>query len=887
MLRRMKISTKMVMLVAVPLLGMLVLLAVAVPLIARVKVGGPEYNKIAQAAALKADILPPPEYIVEGMLVVNQLATGQNPASTELTIGYLEGLKTQYYDRYHYWSSHLTFDEIKAPFLQAAFAPADLFWKEVDEKFLPAVKEGRLTDAQVIAYTDLTDLYKQHRDAINNTVRLADRATALEEASVRTTVSNKVLTMVLLLVAIAAGVLLLGIAFGRAISLPIRRLTKRAEKAAHDDLPRVIEEVQNAPIDADVSTVESFPVDGEAELGDLAARLNAMQDTSVRLATQQARMRRNVSEMFANLGRRNQGLLNRTISLISELEQSERDPKMLEDLFRIDHLTTRIRRNAESLLVLAGSDQNRMWSKPVEIGDVIRTALSAIESYDRVDFDQVQPVQLRGNVVNDVAHLFAELIENATNFSPPSTRVSIVGKLIHDGYVLSIIDQGLGMSPVELAEAQGRIDEVNSFDMAPSKVLGLNVVGRIAVRLGISVRLTESPSDGVTAKVRLPFSLIDGRDRDSSPVVGPESVEPATFAEYTSAPVSAMATATPPTSPQAASPAAVDELQSLHEFAREWTTTLPPPEPGTMFSNDYADEVDEVDDADSADAAAAAAAEHAAVLAKELATGADRPRGLKRRRHAKYDITSRQLPPVYDWTAAAETAETVGHDRSVGAIPPATAHERNDGATATPAALDQWNDAPTATPAALDQWNDAPTATPATAHDADADLWGVGSEAAATPTPPIGDVEPAAAPAENDWATHEWDATPAAPAQPDAPEFETLVAFEAPAPPPPSFVLEAPAAAAPVVVTVPVPASPEVDVEEDAVAVVASASLAPSTNAAGLAKRVRGAHMPDTGPAMGAVGDPNRSAEGVRSALSRFQSGVRKGQEDAGHDPDD
>jgi signal transduction histidine kinase len=866
----MKISTKMVMLVAVPLLGMLVLLAVAVPLIARVKVGGPEYNKIAQAAALKADILPPPEYLVEAMLVVNQLATGQNPASTALTVTYLEGLKTQYYERYQYWSTHLTFAEIKGPFLTAAFAPADLFWKEVDEKFLPAIKEGRLSDAQVIAYTDLTSLYKQHRDAINNTVKLADRATALEEADVQATVSSKVLTMVLLLVAVAAGVLLLGIAFGRAISLPIRRLTKRAEKAAHEDLPRVIEEVQNSPIDAEVSTVEPFPVDGQEELGDLARAFNAMQDTSIRLATQQARMRRNVSEMFANLGRRNQGLLNRTISLISELEQSERDPKMLEDLFRIDHLTTRIRRNAESLLVLAGSDQNRMWSKPVEIGDVIRTALSAIESYDRVDFDQVQPVQLRGNVVNDVAHLFAELIENATNFSPPSTRVSIVGKLIHDGYVLSIIDQGLGMSPVELAEAQGRIDEINSFDMAPSKVLGLNVVGRIAVRLGISVRLTESPSDGVTAKVRLPFSLIDGRDRDAKPAVEPESLEPATFAEYASAPVSALATATATAtpSPRFATPTVGGDSQSLHDFAMEWTTSLPPPEPGTMFSNDYADEIG---------AAEAAAAEHTAVLAKELATGDDRPRALKRRRGNKqHDITSRQLPPLYDWTAAAEAAETVGQDHGIAAAPAASAHD--------------WNDAPAATPATVaPDRNVGPASPTASARDDDADLWGVGSDATASPAPaPVTDhAEPAAAPAEHVWGIHDWGATPAAPVQ-AAPEFETLVAFEAPAAPSPPLLFVAPVVPlAPAVAEEPTPVGAAVEPDEDAVEVVAAASMAPSTNAAGLAKRVRGAHMPDTGPAMGAVGDPNRSADGVRSALSRFQSGVRKGQEDAGQDPDD
>jgi hypothetical protein len=148
------------------------------------------------------------------------------------------------------------------------------------------------------------------------------------------------------------------------------------------------------------------------------------------------------------------------------------------------------------------------------------------------------------------------------------------------------------------------------------------------------------------------------------------------------------------------------------------------------------------------------------------------------------------------------------------------------------------------------------------------------------------DAQPVAAPAEHDWGIHDWGATPTAPVQPVAPEFETLVAFEAPASPPP-LTFDAPVLTAPAVAEAPAPASPDIDTDEDAVAVVTVASLAPSTNAAGLAKRIRGAHMPDTGPAMGAVGDPNRSAESVRSALSGFQSGVRKGQEDAGQDPDD
>ena len=286
---------------------------------------------------------------------------------------------------------------------------------------------------------------------------------------------------------------------------------------------------------------------------------------------------------------------------------------------------------------------------------------------------------------------------------------------------------------------------------------------------------------------------------------------------------------------------------------------------------------DEVAEAAVAEAEAAAA-ERGAVLAKELATGGDRPRGLRRRRGAKQlDITSRQLPPLYDWTAAAEIAETVGHDRGVAA------------AAAPSAAADDWNDDWTATPvAAAPDANVRPDSSPTSPANNVADLWGVGSDATASAAAPKGHVEPSPAPADHDWSVHDWDATPAASVQQAAPEFETLVAFEAPAQPSPTVVFEAPLVpVAAAVAEEPAVVSARVDPDDDAVTVVAAAALAPSTNAAGLAKRVRGAHMPDTGPAMGAVGDPNRSAEGVRSALSRFQSGVRKGQEEAEQDPDD
>ena len=268
---------------------------------------------------------------------------------------------------------------------------------------------------------------------------------------------------------------------------------------------------------SEIAGLDEFRVDGSDELSELAAAFNSVQQTAVNLASEQARIRHNVAEMFVNLGRRNQGLLNRTLSFISELERTEQDPETLDDLFRLDHLTTRMRRNAESLLVLAGSEPARTWSKPVAVGNVVRAALSEIESYDRVDFHEVEPARVKGNAIADVAHLLAELIENATTFSPPTSRVRLVGERAAEGYVISVIDKGIGLAPVELIEANRRIEQVARLDLAPTKVLGLYVVGRLAARHGIEVKLADAVAGGLAVTVKLPPSIVEARRRNSDP----------------------------------------------------------------------------------------------------------------------------------------------------------------------------------------------------------------------------------------------------------------------------------------------------------------------------------------------------------------------------------
>ena len=220
--------------------------------------------------------------------------------------------------------------------------------------------------------------------------------------------------------------------------------------------------------------------------------------------------RRVVSENLVNIARRNQNLLGRTLGFISTLEQGERDPEALDNLFRLDHLTTRMRRNAQSLLVLAGAEPTRLWAPAVSLGDVVRAALSEVENYSQVELAVLGDIGVQGAVASEIAHLLAELLENATSFSPPNTAVTVVGRAVPDGHQLAIFDYGLGMAPADLADANRRLNQVSSFDRESNKMLGFQVVARLAARHQVKVMLTSTPGGtGVTAIVRLPKSILE------------------------------------------------------------------------------------------------------------------------------------------------------------------------------------------------------------------------------------------------------------------------------------------------------------------------------------------------------------------------------------------
>src|SRR5918997_744330 len=231
------------------------------------------------------------------------------------------------------------------------------------------------------------------------------------------------------------------------ITVPLRSLTRQAPPMAHERLPAPVTEGLDTPPGEDVrvAAVEPVRVSTRDEVGEVADALNVVQDTALRLAVEQAVLRRNIADSFLNLGRRNQNLLTRQLDFITALERAETDPDALGNLYRLDHLATRMRRNAESLLVLAGIEPPRQWATPVGVLAVVRAALGEVEDYQRVVVRDVEPATIQGSVAADLAHLLAELIENALTFSDPRSPVDVKGRRQSGGYVVAVVDTGVGM----------------------------------------------------------------------------------------------------------------------------------------------------------------------------------------------------------------------------------------------------------------------------------------------------------------------------------------------------------------------------------------------------------------------------------------------------------
>lgn len=329
-------------------------------------------------------------------------------------------------------------------------------------------------------------------------------------SDVRTDAEQAALLYLLVTAAAVVISILLAVVVARRVTKPLRNLTEAADKLSGEQIPALVERLRNPSAEAGEVIVEPINMSRSDEIGHLADAFDSIQRVTVEVAEEQASLlRKGIGDIFVNLARRNQTLLDRQIEFIDQLESAEEDPDVLENLFKLDHLATRMRRNAESLLVLAGIETGHRRSRPVPLADVVRVAIGEVEDFARLNLLSLDDSVVSGTAAMDVAHLLSELMENATSFSPPETKVEILGHANREGgYVISISDQGIGMSDEQFAEANRLLAEPPLVGLTLSRSLGFTVVGRLAKRFDISVRLTSSPTGGVTALVTLPESVL-------------------------------------------------------------------------------------------------------------------------------------------------------------------------------------------------------------------------------------------------------------------------------------------------------------------------------------------------------------------------------------------
>jgi len=301
--------------------------------------------------------------------------------------------------------------------------------------------------------------------------------------------------------------LLVTILLGRSINRRLTVLRTSALTLAREQLPAVVARLRRGE-SVDVAA-EAPPVhEGNDEIGQVGQAIDIVRQTAIRSAIDEARVRQGVNDMFRNLARRNQSLLQRQLSVLDDMERRATDPDVLEDLFKMDHLTTRMRRHAEGLIILSGAPPGRSWSAPVKLIDVMRGAVAEVEDYARVTASTQSKAALSGSAVTDVIHLLAELIENATTLSPPFTQVRVGGESVANGFAIEIEDRGLGLSPQRLAELNDRLANPPDINPANTEQLGLFVVGQLGRRHGINVTLRPSPYGGTTAVALIPRVLV-------------------------------------------------------------------------------------------------------------------------------------------------------------------------------------------------------------------------------------------------------------------------------------------------------------------------------------------------------------------------------------------
>ncbi|WP_203896907.1 sensor histidine kinase [Virgisporangium aliadipatigenens] len=394
----------------------------------------------------------------------------------------------------------------------ALSSPAGVEMGRIELQALDAA--GRTADVNVTAWWNATGAVVEALRRVQEEVDVAVDARFEDLRSDARWDLAGLIPLALLCVVVAA---LLIRSASRSIVRPLAALVSEANDVAGRRLPETVELARTGDPDVRAPQVR-LPERSSTEIRSVAHALDRVQLAAFTLARQEAVLRQNTVDSLANLGRRTQNLLRRQLGFISQLEREETDPTALGNLFELDHLATRMRRNAESLLVLVGETTPRRWATPMPITDVIRAAVAEVEEYRRVTLRRVDDAKVAGRFVADLAHMLAELMENALTFSPPDVDVEVHGRITGGRYLIAIVDHGIGMSPSELNAANARLRGEEDFTVAPTRYLGHYVVGHLARRLGVEVQVVQSPVTGVTARVHVPETL----------VVMPEEVEPPT-----------------------------------------------------------------------------------------------------------------------------------------------------------------------------------------------------------------------------------------------------------------------------------------------------------------------------------------------------------------------
>ncbi|GAU65622.1 membrane protein CrgA [Streptomyces sp. NBRC 110611] len=369
--------------------------------------------------------------------------------------------------------------------------------------------KGVTSDSFFAAATGVFDMYRSiEKDLSDKAVNEAAQISSDAQRSVF--IDSGIVVAALIIAFVVAGLM------ARRMSRNMRKLRNAAFDVAEQRLPMLVDQLSRTEPGRVDTRVTPIPIGTTDEIGEVARAFDQVHREAVRLAAEQALLRGNVNAIFTNLSSRNQGLIERQLELITDLENNEADPDQLESLFRLDHLATRMRRNGENLLILAGEEPGRRWNQPVPLVDVLRAAISEVESYERIDLSGVPESEIHGTAVTDLVHLLSELLENATTFSSPQTKVRVTATRLPDGRVMiEIHDKGIGLTPEDFADINHKLANPPSVDAAISQRMGLFVVGRLADRHGIRVQLRPSGEQaGTTSLVMLPEAITHGGGGD-------------------------------------------------------------------------------------------------------------------------------------------------------------------------------------------------------------------------------------------------------------------------------------------------------------------------------------------------------------------------------------